>query len=604
MGIDMQIDDFARIKQMYSQLKSDRESYKPTWEKISRYVGIAVDADYIHNKQREKTERPDQFITDPTSLTAVNQFGDYIIGIMWGTGDRALNIVPSRYVLEYTDQDIVADYYDFVTSQLLYHMNHEDAGFNNALKPYAYDQAAFGTSAVGAFPNQAFKERKADNALIFRQYGIDNLCIDEGKNGSVEYIFATYNWRVSRIVGEFCHDGMGGVDDEKVCRLPKELIDCYKKGDLNQKHTIVFGVLPRIDFDPKLQGKRGTKYRGVWFLDGSKDGGIFAEEDFAEKPIAVARMIKVRGETFGRSSGTMLLSTISAVNFMLSTSIEILEKMANPSLGVFGNAIFGDSVLDTSPQGLTVFNPALSGSGNPAFPLFDVGNPAPLMQMLIPYLSDKILSAFKIDALLDFNQSADMTATESMQRYSIRAKSLAGILTQQKTELLAPLVKRCVSILMNLEQLGVDPRIAGEKAAMLLQINKQERIIPAEVLRVMDEGRPWFEIRFNNEMERMTRTEALQNLIQVLNAIGGIAPLYPQIVEAVDWYRLLADINDNLDANNQILISEQEFKDKMLAAAQMQQNMMAMQAGQMGAQIQKDVAGANKSNSEAANGIR
>jgi hypothetical protein len=600
----MKIDDLTRIKEMYSQLKSDRENYKPTWEKIARYTGIAVDPDYIRNKERDKGTDLDQYISDPTSMTAVNQFGDYIIGIMWGTGDRALNIVPSRYVLEYTDSDIVADYYDFVTSQLLYHMNHEDAGLNNSLKPYAYDQASFGTSAVGAFPNQAFKERKADNALIFRPYGIDNLCIDEGKNGSVEYIFATYNWRVSRIVGEFCHDGSGGVDESKICKLPKELMDCYQKGDLNKKHTIVFGVLPRADFDPKLQGKRGTKYRGVWFLENSKEGGIFAEEDFAEKPIAVARMIKVRGETFGRSSGTMLLSTISAVNFMLSTSIEILEKMANPSLGVFGNAIFGDSVLDTSPQGLTVFNPALSGNGNPAFPLFDVGNPAPLMQMLIPYLNDKILSAFKIDALLDFNQSADMTATESMQRYTIRAKSLAGILTQQKTELLAPLVKRCVSVLMALEQLGVDPRVSGEKAAMLLQINKQERIIPDEVSRVMAEGRPWFEIRFNNEMERMTRTEALQNLIQVLNAIGGIAPLYPQIIEAVDWYKLLADINNNLDANNQIIISEQEFKDKILAAAQMQQNMMAMQAGQMGAQIQKDMAGANKSNSEAANGIR
>lgn len=595
----MQSTDYGRIRDMYNQLKSDREQYRNTWEKISQFAGITVDPNYTNNSDRDKGNALDQYVSDPTSVTAVNQFGDYITGIMWGTGDRALNIVPSRYVLEYTTAEVLDDYYSYVTDQLLYHMNHEDAGLNNAIKPYAYDQAAFGTSGIGAFPNAAFKERVADNALIFRPYGIDNICIDEGKNGSVDYVFATYHWRISRIVGEFCSDGMGGVDNSKVCKLPKELVDCYRKGDLNEHHTVVFGVLPRTDFDPKLQGKRGTRYRGVWFLENSKEGGIFAEEDFAEKPIAVARMIKVRGETFGRSSGTMLLSSISAVNFMLATSIEILEKMANPALGVFGNAIFGDSVLDTSPQGLTVFNPSLSGNGNPAFPLFDVGNPAPLMQMLIPYLNEKILSAFKIDALLDFNQSGDMTATESMQRYSIRAKSLAGILTQQKTELLAPLVKRCVSILGQLEQLGADPRTMGERVELLRKMGRQERIIPPEVLRVIQDGRPWFEIRFNNEMERMTRTEALQSLIQILNAVTAIAPLNPQIIEAVDWYRLLDDINNNLDANNQILIGADAFKEKMAAMAQMQQGMLAMQAGQAGAQIQKDMAGANKSNSEA-----
>ena len=59
------------------------------------------------------------------------------------------------------------------------------------------------------------------------------------------------------------------------------------------------------------------------------------------------------------------------------------------------------------------------------------------------------------------------------------------------------------------------------------------------------------------------------------------------------------DVNDNLDINSQILLSEDEFKKKVEAQAQAQQAAMAMQAGQAGAQIQKDQSQANKNNKDA-----
>ena len=42
----------------------------------------------------------------------------------------------------------------------------------------------------------------------------------------------------------------------------------------------------------------------------------------------MTRMIKVRGEDYGRSSGTILLSTIGYVNYAFAITGEILEKMA------------------------------------------------------------------------------------------------------------------------------------------------------------------------------------------------------------------------------------------------------------------------------------
>lgn len=593
------LNDFQNVTRRYATLKSNWEINTPLWKDISKFVGINVDIDYIYNKTISNQSRQlDEYVDDPTASLSVNQAGDYLLGIMWGTGEKVFDIVPSRYVLEYANQQDVEPYYSFSTDQTLYHMNHPAAGYGSCLRPYAYDQFAFGTSGIGTFLNKSFLSRAEDNALLFRNYGVDNSIIDEGKSGSVDVGFFPHRWKVNRIISEFCmYDGY--LDEEAYARLPKVIQKAWKGQNYNEEFTIVFGMFPREDYHPRLQGKRGTKYRGVWFLDGANDGKFFFEEDFGERPVNIARQIRIRGTPYGRASGSMMLSSIRSVNFMFATTIEILEKMGNPALGITSNAIFGDSVLDTSPNGLTVFNSMLANGNAPMFPIHDVGDPTGIIQFLIPYLNEKIATAFKIDALLDFSSAKDMTATESLQRYAIRGKSLSGMLGMQKNERLIPDVQRSISILDSIGELGLDPSLDENRAKILRDMGKRNRIIPDAVMRVKKEGRPWYELKFNNELEKLTRTEAVQALIQLINAITAIVSLYPDIVQAVDWYKLLRDINDNLDYNNQILITADQFKKIIAEGAKQKQVAMMLQAGQAGAQIDRDTASANKANAEA-----
>ena len=596
----MPLKDFQNVQKLYTDLKTRWERKRPEWNDIAHFVGIAVDPDYVYNQgsNSDNARDLDEFVDDPTAAISVNQAGDYLLGVMWGTGDNVFDIVPSRYVTELVDPATVEEYYSFATDQTLYHMNHPDAGLSTSLRPHSYDQFSFGTSGVGCFKNNDFETRVSENALIFSQFGIDNTMIDEGKSGQVEFVFVNYNWKVNRIVGEFGTTD-GAIDPAKLAKLPKKIMEAYTANDYNQQFQIVFGFYPREDFDPKFKGKRGTKYRGVWFMDDQNDGEPFFEEDFAERPIAMARAIKVRGETYGRSSGTMLISTIRSVNFMVGTAIEITEKMSSPSLGVMNNALFGDSALDTSPDGLTVFNQAMATSGNPIFPIHDVGDPSAILNFLVPYLNEKIVTAFKVDALLDFSSAKEMTATESLQRFAIRGKSLAGMLLQQKNELLVPISKRSISVLLSVGELGVDANVDTERASKLKKLGKSNRIIPQAVLDVIESGRPWYELRFNNELEKLTRTETVQNLVQMIQAVTAIAALYPQIVAAVDWYQLLKDINDNLDANSQIMMSADDFAEIIDQQAQAQAQQAALEAGQAGATIQKDVSQSNKNNKDA-----
>jgi hypothetical protein len=175
------------------------------------------------------------------------------------------------------------------------------------------------------------------------------------------------------------------------------------------------------------------------------------------------------------------------------------------------------------------------------------------------------------------------------------------MLQQQKIECLEPITKRSISILQNLGELGVDPSLDVRRANALNERGKTERVIPDAVLEVMRSGRPWYELKWNNELEKLTRTEAVQNLVQILQTIIAIAGVYPDIIEAVNWYKLLKEINDNLDYNNQLLMSENDFKEKIAAIAQQRALALQIQAGEAGGKIQKDTASANKMNKEAQN---
>ncbi len=588
--------DFQRVYKIYTELKTGGEEYKPLWDRIAQITGITCEPDYLWNNNTAKKSQPlDEEVNDPTSALAVNQAGDYLVGVMWGEGQGVVKLKPSRYVLDIADEAEVKEWYQYASGQTNYHMNHPDAGYVQSLQPYAYDQFAFGTSGIGIFKNQGFLRGIDENCIQARHYGVDNTRIKDGKAYSADYGFAIYHWSVSQIVSEFCMAN-GTVDDKSIETMPDAIKNAWKQKNLTTEFDLVFLWMPREDFDPRLMGKRGTRWRGCWFMDsGNSNNRIFCDEDFRDRPINMARMIKVRGEDYGRSSGTLLLSTISQTNYIFEITLEILEKMADPSLGMFGNAIMGDNVLDTSSKGLTIFNQTfMDGKNPPVFPIHDVGDPKGIITFLMPYLNDKVATGFKVDALLDFSSEKDMSATESLQRYNIRGKSLAGMLLRQKNERLIPDVRRSVSICWECGELGVNKDKHPDRARALAGANRGKQLIPDAVLTVFASGKPWYEIEFNNELERLIKTQAIQQLVQMIQSITAIAALYPDIVHAIDWYQMLKDINDNLDISAKIMISAKAFEKVIADAAAARAQMMKAQMTEQLAGAAKDGANANQ----------
>jgi hypothetical protein len=588
--------DFTNLRDLRQQLKNKKSPNIALWEKISKVVGIQVKPNF--DTQLFEGETKDDLVDDPTAAISVNQAGDYLQGIVWGTGANAFSLIPSDNALELADAASLSKYFEWSSNRLLNQMNHPEAGLNSAMKPYFYDQSAFGTSGIGTFPNKAFRKGVEDNLFLFRNYGIDNIDIDEGKNGRINTIFVSYRWRINRIVNEFCMTN-GDLDKKAFAKLPKAFQNSYNKNNANDEFTIIQGVYPREDYSPKLKGKKGTRYCGTWYSE-TEEGEPFYEEDYKTLPIAVCRAIIMRGSPWGRSSGTLLISTIMSVNYMVGKTIEILEKMSSPAIATFNDALFGDKVIDTSADGVVMLNSSMmEGQKNPIFPLYDVGDPSKIMQFLVPYLNEKIATAFKIDILLDFSDNAAKTATEMLQRSVIRGKSLAGMLQQQKTEMLEPTITRCAHMAMDNGILGINPNLFPDITKALISKDRSEQIIPDAVLQCIADGKPWFKIRYNNELEKLSRTEKLDGLMQILNVITAMMSVYPAIAVGINWHSLLLDFKDALNVQGEFLLSADEFKEAVQAQAQQQAAMMQLQMAKLGTDSLVSASKANKNNSDA-----
>lgn len=593
-----------KIYNLFKEAKQIRDEYLPLWQTIAKYTGITLDIKPLGEDIFDSSTKRqlDEFVDDPTAMISCNQSADYLLGLIWGNGKNVFRLRPSRYVLELAESAEVNSFYDFATQELEFQVNHSESGLFNSLRPFFYDQTSIGTSAIGCYLNKEFGEGNAENALVFRNYGVDGMAILEGVNGSVDYVFVSYNWKANRIVAELCYKN-GELQKDIFDRLPKQIKQAFEKNDFKKNHKLVFGFYPREDFNPRLQGARGYKYKGCWFLDDANENTPFLEEDFKQRPIVVSRMIKLRNEIYGRSPNSMTISSIRLLNFLMSSVVESIEKQNRPALGVFSDALFGDKVIDTSAGEMVPLNSNFNGKGTPLFPIYDVGDISGIVNILLPYYNEKIATASKVDVLLDFSSAKEMTATESMQRYAIRGKSLAGFLLQQK-ESQIQILQRAISLLDNVNLLGIDSRVFEERAAVLKKRGLIERLIPNEVMQIKEKGLPWYEIELNNELDKLTNTEAIQDLLSQIQAVMAIGQIKPEIVMGVDTAKALQVIKERFTSNQPILYSEDEFKSKLKEQVQMQQAQVALQAGQVGATIEKDISQANKNNKEAINATR
>ncbi|OPZ89005.1 MAG: Bacteriophage head to tail connecting protein [Firmicutes bacterium ADurb.Bin419] len=565
-----------RIFNLYDNLKVKRDEYVPLWESISRTTAtkLGLKACLRNSVYSSQSKNKDYLCDDPTAPNAVSATSNFLNGMMWGLGDDFIKVLKPD---ELKDDNSINDFYDGLYQKVGDIMFHRDSGFNNAKYEYFNDQASYGTSGIGLFANGEYP-KKSTCPYIFKEYGVDNLIIDEGNNGRVEYIFLTHQWTSNQVVNNLALDSKSEVrmiDKKKFEKLPEEVKADYERGEFRDKFTVVHGILPSEEFDLSVKlGKKSKRYRGVWFLEDRKE--IITEENYSYMPIIVCRAIKERGEVYGRSQGGILQSTIISLNYMTELGIKNAEVRNDPPTMSTGDIKNG--ILDKSAGANNVVNPKNLASGRPIEPMYEAGDISPMVSFLIPYYREAIMNAYGVDKMLDFNSSGSMTARETIERGIIRGQTLAVPIMQQYREHQEPLVYTLLNMMY-------DDNALGE--------------IPEQVKVLRESGKDWFKLSPSDRIKRTIGTQKAEALLQFTNYVAMMAQLNPSVLQAIDYYSLIKEFHSEAGLPANLIKDSTEYELAIKKQAEAIQQQMAMQQGMAEVAAGNKIADTQKKQAEA-----
>lgn len=532
----------------YGKAKARKKRWLNLWQWIGEFIHM-VKRDFTENTYTEGEFMLDR-IFDSTGPKANRKMASALLGMLWQGGAKSIRINPSNYVPE---SDEVKEYFDFFNAQVNRALDDPLNGMALALEEYMVDQGAFGTSGVSCFDGD-------ESSLVFNCWGVDEITIEEGKNGHVRTVYREYDAKV-----------LGAVEEFGLENLSEKVQKQYKDGNVAENVRILHVIAPKSKLEDQSDGKT---YHGLYIeMDAKK---TIKQDGFFEMPVIISRFMKRRNEVYGRSPGMEALPDILELNATKEARISAIEKSLDPPLGVFDDSILGNEEIDTSAGGLSVF--ATSGrlqNQNPVFPIFTVETIREADKSIEDLMSS-INEHFYIDRLLDFNNQTEMTLGEAQMRNQIRAEGLGSLFNRQQTELFVPLINRAVAVLWRSGHLGV--MRGTEEESIVFARGGEPIYVPEEIAKLILEGKDFYEIEFVTPAARMMEAAEAQAIMRAWEFAVFAGNTHPEIFDMLDPDKSLEILSRLIGAPSSILKSNEVVEQirEVRAQKQQAQEQMAM----------------------------
>lgn len=511
------------------QLREKQVPWHDQWQLIGEFI-------HLIKQEFQNSHQVGEFLTreifDSAGPKASKIAASTLVSLLWPQTKNRIRTNPPKS-LEGTKLE--KEYYEFVGHTILSVMDDPLAGFAISTDEYMMDEVNLGTAGVEIVSDKETKVR-------FTPWGVKHMCIGEGKYGRVDTVYLTIETDVDRLVKDY---GLDAVS-------PKTR-EAFEAGKFDQKRKLLIAIEPRIT---KMQGTAGNKdmpFQSVHIEEDCKH--LIKESGFEELPIVVGRLIKLLGETYGRSLAMDALPVILERNSTKEATIIAIEKSLDPPLGVYSDGILGGGEIDTSSGAINVFNPSDQGKDRqPIFPLHTVGEFKQVVALLQDQ-SEEISNHFLVDRLLDFNNETRMTATETTLRDRMRNATLGQIFNRQINEYFIPCIERVFRILLADGHLGVkagDPR---------LDDNPNMRIIPDTIVELMESGEDVFDLEFYTPAKRIMQSEEAEAILRTWEHAGQQVELgKPEVLDNLNGDMSLKLYGDIVGAPSELFNSKEEVK--------------------------------------------
>lgn len=526
-------------------LKQNKNTYMSLWSDVSTMMGDGVFT-RMNGAYNDRDSTPaDEETYDPAIRRIRNTIADYYMGLIFPFKNPIQLVHPK-------ETGLYKDWYDQATSAIVSYLQSADSGFYENAGTFFQDWTTYGTAALSAF-----ETGDKEKPYFVKSYGVDCLSFSEGRNGAPNYFAYHDKYYASDLVETFGYD-----------KVPVSVQSDYDTGK-DTLHEVVLAILPNKDFEKGKSGKVGKEYIGYWYVDSEQDPIL--TEYYDEKPIAVARQIKIRGQIYGRSEISQNIGTLKTINASIFTAILNMKNTALPPMGVYSNSIMNGAEVDNTAGGITVFDTDVMLNGAvPIFPINEQGDVSPLFNVLTTYLKDEIAKLNRMDLIIDIEARTNMTATEFLRRLALKGDALGALVTRLLNQL-DPFLQRIINISVREGLVDIDNA-------------------PDEIQELYKKGKPWFKLAYNTAVNSLLDGAKQSDLLNSLNIVGAAAQFDQTILMDLDLYAPLKEQFGNTMLGSALTTSIVEHKQNKAAALQAQQQQQMAETDATLAKANKDYA--------------
>lgn len=533
------------IRDFADALRRNKTEYQSLWEDVSLLMGDGVFDRLNGIFDNGRDDSADKETYDPAVRRIRNTISDYYLGLLFPLKNPFSLLHPSEIGL-------YKDWYDKVSDAICSYLQSPQSGFYENAGTWAQDWVTYGNGALSVF-----ETGDKENPYFIKSYGVDCLSFSEGKNGSPNYFAYHDQYYASDLVETFGYD-----------KVSQAIRNDFDNGN-DSLHEVVLCIIPNTDFKQGSKGKNGKEYVGYWYVDSERDP--ISVEYYDEKPIAVCRQIKTRGQIYGKSEISQNIGTLRTINASIYTAILNMKNTAMPPMGIYANSIMNGNEIDNTAGGLTIFdsNVMLNGA-SPVFPINEQGDVSPLFNVLTTYLKDEISKLNRMDLIIDLEQRTNMTATEFLRRLALKGDALGAVILRLLNQL-QPFFERIINISL--------------RSGLIDMENA-----PEEIKKLVKSGKKWYKIGYNPSINSLLDGAKQSDLLNSLNIVGAAANYDQSIIPDLDLYATLKDNFGNTMLGSALTTTKEQHNENKQAMLEQQQQMAQSQVDMNLAKANKDMA--------------
>ena len=517
----------------FRSLEAERRNLDSRWETISHFV--------MPNRGRffEKESDTEESINwrhrelyDSTAVVSARLLASSIHSNLTSASGRWFSL---RFRDELMNKNHEARAWLEECERILYYAINE-SNFNLEIAECYLDLVSYGTAVL-------LHESDGRGGFVFKAMMAREIYFEEGFDGKLTGIYRYKKYTALQLL-------------EKYPDTIPDYIKVQAEGPTtaNTAHEIIHCIRLRTENKDADVSKELTAearpYEERYII--AKDAHELTDgaSGYYEMPAYVMRWGRAAGSKFGDSPAINVLADIVTLNQLVELVIKAAEKVIDPPTLTQQRGIIGD--LDLQPGGVTIvrdingIRPYESGAR------FDVS------QLQRENLINTIQDSFYTKHLV-LKESPAMTATEVNARYEFMQRVLGPVVGRIKSDGLDPLIKRGFFTLSREGRLPEMPAVVADNIAEM-------------------------DIEYLGPLARVQKMNDVQSTERLLANLGQIAAVAPEVIDTIDWDKLIRMYSERIGVPFEILKSEDAVrKIREAREQQMQQQQQMEMAGQVAA---------------------